>query len=375
MTDKTINRENSGKKKMLFASRDLNVGGMEKALVTLLCFIDKDLFDVTLVLEKAEGALLSQLDKRVQVIEYKVSDFVIPPVRKALNLIRRIIFKLKHGGKYDFSCCYATYSAPCEKIAKIASDNCALYVHSDYVGMYGGDFEKAKQFYDSIGIAGYKKVLFVSESGRGGAAKIYPELEERFITLGNLVDEKNILRLSDEEVDIPDSSERKIFVFVGRLDDTSKKLKRLLEAVSLVCSKREDIELWIIGNGPDGEMYRKYAGELGITAFVRFMGEITNPYPYIKKADFLVLSSDYEGFPVVYSEAAVLGVSIITTVIASDGFFAIDSSNAYISDKNAESMAEKMAEALGGTARKVPSQDFSKSNSEKLEKIYRNVDI
>ncbi len=362
------------KKKILFASKDLKVGGMEKALVNLLSGIDKDIYDITLVLEKAEGPLISQIDRHIRIIEYKVSDFVFPPVRKAVNFLRRIAFKAKHEKKYDFSCCYATYSTPCEKISKIASDNCALYVHSDYVGMYSGDIEKARQFYDSIGISEYKKVLFVSDGARDGALEIYPQLEDAFITLGNIVDTESIIKLSEQKADIPEREGKKVLVFVGRLDDTSKKLKRLLEAVSIVSEKRDDFELWVIGKGPDGEMYRKYADELGIMSFVRFMGEITNPYPYVKNADCLVLSSDYEGFPVVYSEAAVLGVSIITTVPASDGFFEINPANAYISEKNSESMAKKISEFLEGTVKKVPSADFTCSNAEKLKIFYRNVD-
>ena len=370
-----LKKENleANRKRILFASKDLSVGGMEKALVSLLSAIDKDLYDVTLVLEKAEGPLLPQLDKKVKVIEYKVSDFIIPPVRKAINLMRRTLFKFKHGGKYDFSCCYATYSIPCEKIAKIASENCALYVHSDYVGMYSGNHKKAKEFYDSVGIAGYKKVIFVSESGRSGAAEIYPELEGRFVTLGNLVDEKNILRLSEEKADIPDSGENKIFVFVGRLDDTSKKLRRLLKAFSIVSAERGDVELWIIGNGLDGEMYRQYADELGITSVVRFMGETTNPYPYIKCADCLVLSSDYEGFPVVYAEASTLGRSIITTVCASDGFLAVDEANAYVSEKNPESLAVEMKKFLDDEIKKTVCFDLSQTNEGKLREIYKLI--
>lgn len=363
----------NGRKKILFASKDLNVGGMEKALVALLSSIDKELFDVTLVLEKAEGPLLSQLDKRVKVIEYKVSDFAIPPVRKAINLIRRIFFKLKHGGKYDFSCCYATYSAPCEKIAKIASDNCVLYVHSDYVGMYSGNLEKAKQFYDSIGIEGYKKVLFVSESGRSGAIKIYPELEDRFMTLGNLVDGESIAKLSEEKADIPVSDGKKVCVYLGRLDDTSKKLKKILGALSIISKKRDDVVLWIIGKGPDGDMYKEYAAELGITSFALFMGEITNPYPYVKSADCLMLSSDYEGFPVVYTEAAVLGRSIITTVCASDGFLTVDGANAYVAEKTPESIADKLEEFLDDEIKKTVSFDFRQTNEGKLGVFYKLI--
>ena len=41
------------------------------------------------------------------------------------------------------------------------------------------------------------------------------------------------------------------------------------------------------------------------------------------QADYLVMSSDYEGFPLVYYEAAVLGKKIITTIDVSDDYLSM----------------------------------------------------
>lgn len=360
----------NSKKKLLFASRDLCVGGMEKALVTLLSAIDHQRFDVTLVLERADGALLSQLDPCVKVVEYKVSALGFAPLRKAINLLRRTVFKIRHGGKYDFSCCYATYSTPCEKAAKIASGNCMLYVHSDYVGMYGGDVSRAKEFYDSIGIDGYRRVAFVSEGAREGASLMYPELKERFLTLGNLSDCQAVVKMAQETADVPSAEGKTVLVFAGRLDDTSKKLGRLIDAVDEASRQIPQLELWIIGNGPDGETYKSYADRPEMKATVRFLGEKTNPYPYLKRADALVLTSDYEGFPVVYWEAAALSRSVITTAPASDGFFKVDGSNAYVAEKSSEGVASAIREFVFSPSKKTASCDHFETNSKKLDKLY-----
>lgn len=60
---------------------------------------------------------------------------------------------------------------------------------------------------------------------------------------------------------------------------------------------------------------RKIAEELGLQDQdkVIFKGFISNPYPYIKNAKALVLSSDFEGLPTVLIEALILGVPIVST--------------------------------------------------------------
>ena len=58
-------------KKILFTAYDLNVGGIEKALVTLLNKLND--YDITLVLEHKEGIFLNLIPKNIKVIEYKVS--------------------------------------------------------------------------------------------------------------------------------------------------------------------------------------------------------------------------------------------------------------------------------------------------------------
>jgi glycosyltransferase involved in cell wall biosynthesis len=53
--------------------------------------------------------------------------------------------------------------------------------------------------------------------------------------------------------------------------------------------------------------------ELGLQDKVIFKGFNSNPFPYIKNAKALVLSSDFEGFGMVLVEALVLGTPIVST--------------------------------------------------------------
>ena len=299
------------KKDLLFADKSMITGGIEKAQLNLLNNIDYKKYNVTVILEEKTGDLLDKINNNVKVIELKVSDNNNVIIRKIINTYRKLIFKIFNYHNYDFSCCYTTYSYSSNKIAKIASQNNSFYVHSDYSNVYK-DEKDFRNFFDSRKVDEYKNIIFVSNESKKSFIKYYPELEEKTLVLNNFIDIEEIKEKSKEKIE-KSKNNKTLFVFVGRLDDTSKKLKRAIKLV-----EKLDIDLWIIGDGPDRGRYEEYAKELKVSNKITFFGKKSNPYPYIKEADYIILTSDYEGFPVIYQEAMVLRKNIITTINTSD---------------------------------------------------------
>ena len=74
-------------------------------------------------------------------------------------------------------------------------------------------------------------------------------------------------------------------------------------------------KLLLLGDAenPHGEKARRLVAELGIQERVIFKGFVRNPYPFIKNARALVLSSQYEGSPGVLVEALILGTPAVST--------------------------------------------------------------
>ena len=74
-------------------------------------------------------------------------------------------------------------------------------------------------------------------------------------------------------------------------------------------------KLLLLGDpeNPHGEKARRLAAELGIQERVVFKGFVRNPYPYIKNARALVLSSQYEGSPMALVESLILGTPAVST--------------------------------------------------------------
>ena len=197
---------------------------------------------------------------------------------------------------------------------------------------YDKDINKIKEFFDGIKINEYNHVVFVSNESKKDLCKIYKTIENKSVTINNLVDYERILKLSNKNIEIKRTN-KKIFLFVGRLDESSKRLTLLLKVANKCKQDKVKAIFWIIGSGPDEKKYKDIVNKDKLDNVI-FMGAKKNPYPYMKACDYLILTSRYEGFPVVYNEAIILDKPIITTIDVSDDYVSIPNRFGYVVDEN-----------------------------------------
>ena len=57
----------------------------------------------------------------------------------------------------------------------------------------------------------------------------------------------------------------------------------------------------------------KYSEKLNIQNKVHFLGNVSNPFYYLNKADLFVMNSQTEGFPNVLVEAMACGVPVLSS--------------------------------------------------------------
>lgn len=99
-------------------------------------------------------------------------------------------------------------------------------------------------------------------------------------------------------------------------DDEQKNLSGLLSIIQLLYKKRQDFELYLVGDGIDFEKIKQLSIQLGLeNKVVFFTGVLTGKklVELYQQSHFTVLFSNYENIPVVISESLVCGLPVVTT--------------------------------------------------------------
>ena len=160
------------------------------------------------------------------------------------------------------------------------------------------------------------------------------------------------------------------FVTAGRLSP-EKNQSRLIRAFATVYTQRPDARLLIVGRGPLRAQLQHEIDTLGLTGVVHLTGAYSNPFAIMAAADCFVLSSNYEGQPMVLLEAAVLTLPIVSVDFTSV-HDAVPNGSIHVVAATDAALAEGMRDFLNGT---VPAStiDAAAYNADVLDEFHRIV--
>ena len=182
-------------------------------------------------------------------------------------------------------------------------------------------------------------------------------------------DDNTLSNYSINEVcDILDSNDNKVFITIGRFSP-EKGHKRLIDAFDTFWKNNQNTYLIIIGgHGILFDETIEYALSKKSCKNIVIIRSMTNPYPILKKSDYFIFSSFYEGFGLVLAEADILKVPFISTdILGPRGF--VNKYNGTLVDNSTDGLIEGMHLLLNNSVTPL-SINYDKYNEEALNEFY-----
>ncbi len=322
------------RKRLLIVENNAKIGGIQKALVSLLWQIH-DQYDITLLLLYREGALLKEIPQDIRVLEAR-SDFRFMGMAQAdcsnsVDRMRRggYAFVSKFAGRrcavdiasctrfrdrqeqYDVAISFSHisqgksfYSGTAEYVLRcVKASKKICYIHCDYLNS-GNRSPYSDHLYRK-----FDAIVCVSNSTRRQFINALPDMAERTFACLNLIDAEEIRRKA--MMDPVEYDARYLnLLSVARLIP-EKGIARFVRLLGKVDTSK--IKYTIVGDGSERRDIEQLINEFHLENVVVLCGEQKNPYRYMKNADILVVPSRHEAAPIVFQEARALCLPVLTT--------------------------------------------------------------
>lgn len=344
------------KKKILIRIGSLRHGGAEKVLVTFLKNLPKDKYEIDLLLNLYSGKYLAEVPDWINVLYLNKGEMIttnriqdIP--KKAYrvlyqNLLKKfpkiLYSKILKNKKYDVE--FAAIHGMRDDIldSPIKSSKKIVWIHNDLrkTEFHNYTDQEIRKFF------GFDKIMVISEHIQKDFENLAQnEVEKsKIVRIYNPLDTEEIL-IKSQEPRIKNQDQQPTFVSVGTVFP-QKGFDRLLKVHKKLLDEGFKHRIQIIGDGYDFENIKNLKTELGVNETAEMLGFTDNPYPYVKAADFYILSSRYEGFPTVLFEAITLKKNIIATDVSGVQEMLENGNLGLIVENSEEGIYEGMKKAL-----------------------------
>jgi len=299
------------KQPIIFLINSLSSGGAEKVLSVIVSELVKQDFEVEIIfLEKNEFYSLPREVKKTYLSNFDGKE---SGIRKLLYILL-LAWKLKkyilkndikliqsHIYRANYVNVLASLFGAGQKTQLITAGRISRYTELGFIGKI------------NLALIGwlYKKanLLILKSFGMQEDMQKLFNFQVPQIVINNPYNIKLIEKLSQEPVVFEFKKEKKYLISVGRLI----KLKRNHEIIEVLKELHEDIELIFLGDGDEKGSLQSLVKSYSLENRVHFLGQVSNPYKYISKADIFISCSESEGFPNVLVEAMICGTAVVSS--------------------------------------------------------------
>lgn len=393
-------------RKVLIASFDMEVGGVERSLISMLNNFDYINNEVDLMLYSHTGDFMSMLNDKVnlldQINQYStfrksigetikqgnlilgltrvLSKFLAKVNGKSKNLSEYGIYQMqlmwkyalpflpKLDKEYDVA---ISYLWPHYFVAKkVKAKRKIAWIHTDY-STIETDIDMDLKMWNK-----FDYIMAVSEECKNAFLKKYPSLKEKIRVMENITSPEFIRKMAEEDIeeDIKKDDSFKL-VSVARFSH-AKGIDNAVKALKLLHDRGlTNIKWYVVGYGGDEEMIRKIIRENNLEDSFILLGKKINPYPYMKAGDIYVQPSRYEGKAVTVGEAQILGKPVIITNYTTAKSQVRENVDGYICELSVEGIANGIEKLYRDKNLRTKLSDNCKktnySNSNELNNLYR----
>lgn len=169
-------------------------------------------------------------------------------------------------------------------------------------------FRRAKVFYD---LGRPSKIISVSKEGAENFIYRHPFLKNRVTYILNGIEKISVQNNATNSFNLKAKFN---FCYTGSLVVYRKGIDVLLYALKQMSENysSEEINLILIGSGTGENEIKNMVFDLGISDYIVFVGEQSNPYEIMARCNAFVLASRKEGMPNALLEAMSLGLPSIS---------------------------------------------------------------
>ncbi len=290
--------------------RDLGVGGIQRALLNLLCHIDFTKYHIDLYLCDRDGFFESSFPQEVSIHYSSRLPYWCRFV--PFGILRRLFPRPKITEHYDVAIDFGgDHNETALDCLRCPADKHILFFHTNIGAKYRHDYKYRILFaFSKRKFSYFDEFVAVSEGIVSPFRQVTGIKDKPIYVIPNYIDVPEILEKSRQKVDFQVNDHNCNFVAVGRMCHP-KGFDLLLEDFSKAVKQRDDLHLYFIGDGPDRSQLEQLVSEYHLESQVTMLGSRSNPYPYMDQMDALVLTSRFEGQAIVVQESCVLGLPVI----------------------------------------------------------------
>lgn len=348
------------RKKILFINGHLNTGGVERSLVDILKHIDLKKYEVELLLLEEFGDYYKEIPKDIHIHLYKLNEVSGPFIKVIWNnlkkgnfflIIYRILIVLSKilsnsilivlrpftifshkkydiviGFRPDAPTLFATYIIKAEK-------RISWWHHGSI------DLNKKQKSDLENEYLNNDKIITVSKGTADLLKSNFPKFANKILVIPNMVCREDILNKTGNE-EIKHSNDLKI-ISIGRMSP-EKNLEMCINVGKELLKSNLSFHWYIIGDGICLKRIKSLISENKLEQYFTLTGKLSNPYPYLKKADLLFHPSLVESQGLTILESMALEVPAICVESQGPKEFVRNGENGFIIKNDIKEASERI---------------------------------